>query len=281
MYNQIYSFKMTDVPLYSTIESVQSVGGPPEFPKYSLLNVWLNTLTMGDIQELITRHIRNGHKFVLANQNLHGVYIANSDAKAREFFASADYTHIDGTSLVFLGKIAGLPFRNEHRCGYMDLFPYLLPGIIANGWRVFYLGSKPEVLELALARLHASHPNLQIAGHHGFFNKSPGHPDNERVITRINEFRPDILFVGMGMPIQEHWIHDHLDAIDAHAILHCGGLMDYIAGEIITPPRWLGPIGLEWLFRLCTEPRRLWRRYLLEPLLLLPTIGRHLFRRRN
>lgn len=269
---------MTGVPVYSIIESVHSVGGPPEFPRYSLLNVWLNTLTIGDIRSLIARHIQAGRKFVLANQNLHGVYIANRDEKARRFFESADYTHIDGTSLIVLGKLAGLPFRSAHRCGYMDLFPYLLPEIIANDWRVFYLGSKAEVLERALKKLRASHPNLKIAGHHGFFDKSTGHPDSYQVIARINEFRPNILFVGMGMPIQEHWIHDHLDAIEANAILHCGGLMDYIAGEIPTPPRWLGPIGLEWLFRLCTEPRRLWRRYLLEPFALLPIIVRQILR---
>ena len=270
---------MSGVPVYSSIiESVQSVGGPPEYPRYSLLNIWLNTLTIDDIKSLIAWHIQGDRKFVLANQNFHGLYIANRDEKARKFFASADYTHIDGTSLIILGKLAGLPFRLEHRCGYMDLFPDLLPEIVANGWRVFYLGSKADVLERALARLGASHPKLQIAGYHGFFEKTAGHPDNDQVIAKINEFRPNILFVGMGMPTQEHWIYDHLAAIDANAILHCGGLMDYIAGEILTPPRWLGPIGLEWFFRLCTEPRRLWRRYLIEPFAILPVIVKWLRR---
>jgi N-acetylglucosaminyldiphosphoundecaprenol N-acetyl-beta-D-mannosaminyltransferase len=150
----------------------------------------------------------------------------------------------------------------------MDLFPQLLPEAVKNNWKIFYLGSKPGVIEKGVERLRKTYPGLQIEGHHGYFSKDLAQQDSERVIERINGFRPDVLFVGMGMPIQEHWILDHLNELDTCAVLHCGGLMDYIAGVVPTPPRWLGPIGLEWLFRLITEPVRLWKRYLLEPVLL-------------
>jgi N-acetylglucosaminyldiphosphoundecaprenol N-acetyl-beta-D-mannosaminyltransferase len=90
------------------------------------------------------------------------------------------------------------------------------------------------------------------------------------VLEEINRIRPQLLLIGMGMPRQEHWVYDNLEHLAANAIVLSGACFDYIAGAIPTPPRWMGQIGLEWLYRLATEPRRLWRRYLLEPWALLP-----------
>lgn len=245
--------------------SVQKVVETEDYQKYRLFDIWLNTLTLADILSLLRKNIALRRKFILANQNLHGLYLCTQDEKTREFFANADYTHIDGTGLLVLGKLMGLPFRVEHRTGYMDLFPALLPNAIQNGWRIFYLGSEEKVLEKGIDRLTKEFPDLAIAGHHGFFAKRETEAENERVIKIINEFSPDILFVGMGMPIQECWILDNYEKLNVRAVLHCGGMMDYIAGQVPTPPRWLGPIGLEWAFRLVTEPMRLWKRYLIEP----------------
>ncbi len=240
-----------------------------DFQRYRLFDIWLNTLTLGDILSLLRKNITLRRKFILANQNLHGLYICMQDEKAREFFERADYTHIDGTGLLLLGKLAGLPFKTEHRAGYMDLFPAMLPDIIQNQWRVFYLGSEDKVLNRGLERLRRDYPSILIAGHHGYFAKGDSGAENDRIVDLINEFNPDILFVGMGMPIQEWWILDNFERLNVRAIFHCGGMMDYIAGQIPTPPRWLGPIGLEWAFRLFTEPVRLGKRYLIEPFQLI------------
>ncbi|SEF73554.1 N-acetylglucosaminyldiphosphoundecaprenol N-acetyl-beta-D-mannosaminyltransferase [Bryocella elongata] len=241
----------------------------PVFPKYRLLGIWLNALAFTDILCVLKSAIGAKRKIVLANQNLHSVYICSEDPRVRQFFDQAAYTHADGTSLIAVGRLLGLPFRTEHRIGYMDLFPALIPHILEHDWRVFYLGARDEVLQRGISLLKEQHPDLKIAGHHGYFDRQQGSSENLEVIRKINDFRPNLIFVGMGMPTQELWIFDNQDALDADVILHCGALMDYIAGAIPTPPRWLGPIGLEWAFRLVTEPRRLWRRYLLEPIKLL------------
>jgi N-acetylglucosaminyldiphosphoundecaprenol N-acetyl-beta-D-mannosaminyltransferase len=246
----------------------------PELPKYWLLGVWLNALDFQDLLGLIEVAIASRSRIVIANQNLHSVYICSKDAEVRRFFDEAAYTHADGTSLILVGRLKGMPLRSGHRIGYMDLFPALLPHIISNGWRIFYLGATDEVLQRGISLLKGKNPELQIAGHHGYFDRTPGGRENVEVIRIINEFNPNILFVGMGMPIQEHWILAHQNELDANVILHCGALMNYVAGSIPTPPRWLGPLGLEWIFRLATEPRRLWRRYLVEPIDLLITLRR-------
>jgi len=99
------------------------------------------------------------------------------------------------------------------------------------------------------------------------------------VLAQIREFQPQVLMVGMGMPRQEYWILDNLPDIAANVVLTAGACFDYLAGVIPTPPRWLGKIGLEWIFRLWHEPRRLWKRYLWEPWLLLPLAPKDVLRR--
>ncbi len=134
-----------------------------------------------------------------------------------------------------------------------------------KGWRIFYLGSAPGIAKHGTEKLQQEYPELKISTAHGFFDPIPGDNDNEMVIEAINDYQPDILMVGMGMPRQEIWVLNNLEKLHAKVILTCGACMDYIAGEIPTPPRWMGRVGLEWLYRLLSEPGRLWKRYLVEP----------------
>jgi N-acetylglucosaminyldiphosphoundecaprenol N-acetyl-beta-D-mannosaminyltransferase len=114
--------------------------------------------------------------------------------------------------------------------------------------------------------------------HHGFFDTTPGSMESVAVLEAIRAFRPHILLVCMGMPRQEYWIQDNWERIHANAVLPMGAALDYWAGVIPTPPRWMGRMGLEWLCRLLSEPRRLWRRYLVEPWALLVPLAAALLR---
>ena len=122
----------------------------------------------------------------------------------------------------------------------------------------------------AAVRLTERFPNLRILGtHHGFFDKTPGSLENEDVIQRINAVKPDILVTGFGMPLQERWLMDNWDRIEANVALTGGAVFDYISEELRRAPRWMTDHSLEWLGRLIIEPRRLWRRYLIgNPLFL-------------
>lgn len=100
---------------------------------------------------------------------------------------------------------------------------------------------------------------------HGYFDAQESSPDNQDVLKDIHSYGPQILLVGMGMPRQESWVMDNWDSLSGNAILCCGAALDYFSGEIPTPPRWMGQLGLEWLYRLGSEPKRLWHRYLVEP----------------
>ena len=105
---------------------------------------------------------------------------------------------------------------------------------------------------------------FQVIGtHHGYFNKTPGHPQNEAVIKSINAAKPDILLIGFGMPIQEKWIMENYDRLDVKVFMPVGAAFDYVSGNVRRAPRWMTDHGLEWLGRLIIEPRRLWKRYII------------------
>lgn len=234
-----------------------------------ILGVAVNPLNLSDLNALIAEAIAKQQRWIIANHNLHSIYLYHRVAKMRQFYAQAQYSHLDGMSLVFLGKLLGLPLCREHRVTFVDLLGSLMAEAVQQNWRVFYLGSKPGVAKKGADMLRHQFPQLQIKTFHGYFDLASDSEENQRVLAEINDYRPHILMVGMGMPKQECWILDNSARIQTNVILPCGGCIDYVAGVIPTPPRWLGRIGLEWFYRLITEPRRLWQRYLIEPWFLL------------
>lgn len=238
--------------------------------RYTILGIQIDALDVEKLHSLIGKAIRENRRIVIANHNLHSIYLYHRDPKMRSLYAKAEAVHIDGMPLVYWGRILGYPLRREHRVTYVDWIRPLVSESVRHGWRIFYLGSRPGVAEEGAKKLSQEFPGLIIETHHGYFDTSG--EDNERVVSYINAFRPHLLLVGMGMPKQEHWILDNLERLSANVILPAGACIDYVAGVIPTPPRWMGRLGLEWLYRLISEPRRLGKRYLVEPWGLVPRI---------
>lgn len=234
-----------------------------------LIGVNVHRLSKEELYNFICAAIDNNEQQIISNHNLHSIYLYHHDAKMRSFYAKSERIVIDSMPLVFVGKISGYPLRRENRMTHLDWIPPLLAQAAQKGWRVFYLGSKPGVAEQGAQAWKSKIPKLEIATHHGYFDIRPESFENQQVIAAINAYRPQILMVGMGMPRQEHWIVDNLPQLNVNVIINVGALIDYVAGVIPTPPRWIGHLGFEWLYRLFSEPKRLWRRYLLEPWLLI------------
>jgi N-acetylglucosaminyldiphosphoundecaprenol N-acetyl-beta-D-mannosaminyltransferase len=240
-----------------------------EFSPYTFLGIRVSGLTLTDLNSLILSAVQSRKKWIIANHNLHSLYLYHHDIKMQSFYANADYTHIDGMPLVLLGRLLGLALKREHRVTYADWIWSLMEESAKHGWRIFYLGSSPGIAEQGAILLCKKFPGLQIAVADGYFDVRPNSEENRNRIAAINSYQPQILMVGMGMPRQEHWILDNLDQLQVNAILPSGACIDYVAGAIPTPPRWMGRMGLEWAYRLFSEPRRLWKRYLLEPLFVI------------
>lgn len=230
-----------------------------------LLGVTVNPLTIENLHTLIAEAVKNHQRCIIANHNLHSIYLYHHDWKMRAFYAQTNYVHIDGMAIVLLGKLLHLPLNPEHRVTYVDWIKPLMAEAVQQGWRIFYLGSKAGIADKGASILRQWFPGLQIATTHGYFDARPNSNENQAILKMINTYQPHVLMVGMSMPRQEHWVLDNIEQLCANAILNVGAAIDYVAGEVPTPPRWTGRFGLEWLFRLLVEPSRLWRRYLIEP----------------
>lgn len=232
---------------------------------HDLLGVRVNLLGVKELNSLIEEAVEHNFKWIIANHNLNSIFIYYRNSVMRDFYNLADYIHIDGMALIFMGKLLNLPCTREHRVTYADWIWSLMAEATEKNWRVFYLGSKPGIADKGAAILKKTYPSLQIATAHGYFSLASDESENQAIVEQIKVFQPHILMVGMGMPRQEKWIVENFADIKANIILPAGACIDYVAGEVATPPRWMGRVGIEWLYRLLTEPKRLWRRYLVEP----------------
>ena len=243
-----------------------------EVCRVRFLGIEVDALAIPDLNTLIDQAIKTNKTCIIAHHNMHSLYLHRKDEAMRRFYSMAKFVHIDGMALVFVGRLFGFHLERRHRVTYVDWTPVLVAKAAEQGWRIFYLGSKPEVAKQGAAILRQRFPELEIGTSHGYFNSKPDGAENTEIVQKINDFQPHILMVGMGMPRQEHWIMNNRDRLQVNVILPSGAAIDYVAGAVPTPPRWAGKIGLEWLFRLFSEPRRLWRRYLIEPVFICCSI---------
>jgi N-acetylglucosaminyldiphosphoundecaprenol N-acetyl-beta-D-mannosaminyltransferase len=245
----------------------------------SFLGIKISLITPDALVDLAANCIVSRRKVVIAHHNLHSLCLHSASSpeasSLRRFYEEAHYTLADGMSMVLLGKMYGQQIESRHRVAYNDWLPYMLPVAVQKRWRIFYLGSAPDAVGRGAEVLRNRFPGLKLKVHHGHFDAQHGSEDTARVLDRISDYQPDLLFVGMGMPRQERWILENLRDIDATIILTSGATLDYIAGTKRMAPRWMGKLGLEWAFRLATEPRRLAYRYLVEPWGLLGAVVRN------
>ncbi|MGI9419831.1 MAG: WecB/TagA/CpsF family glycosyltransferase [Geminicoccaceae bacterium] len=216
---------------------------------------------------------------IVGYHNLHTLYVTRRQPEIRHFYDKADIIYADGMPLVLWGRFLGLDVTRDHRMTLSSWAPEVLTAFRDRGWRLFYLGATAEACEKGAAAFREMAPGLEIETRDGFFDAAHGSSDNQALLSAIRTFRPDVLMIGMGTPRQERWIIDNLDDLDLPIIWSVGAAIEYFAGTKARPPAIVGRLGLEWLYRLISEPRRLWFRYLVEPAYLTPAMIRDLRRR--
>jgi N-acetylglucosaminyldiphosphoundecaprenol N-acetyl-beta-D-mannosaminyltransferase len=210
----------------------------------------------------LVERIDRGQRTIVLSGNVHGFNLAYEQSWLLDFYNQADFIRLDGAGIRLGAYLLGrkLPARMALSEFIWDLAACAEP----RGYRFFLLGAIPGTAEAAADRLRKRHPALQIAGvHHGFFAKTADHPENEAVLRQIAASQPDILIVGMGMPLQERWIWENNGRLTATAIFSAGALFDHITGHLQRPAPIFTRTGFEWLGRFLLEPKRLWRRYLI------------------
>lgn len=223
--------------------------------RVEVLGIKIDNYTMKESVEYIQGAIEKKEQTWVVTANPELIFAAGADARLKQLINRAQLVTPDGIGVVWAAKRLGHFF--PERVTGIDLLEALFPAAGENKWRVFFLGSKPGVAELAAQKVAEKHPGVIWETQHGYFQPE-GQPE---VLERIRNFRPDLLLVGLGAPRQEFWIASHLDL--ATVSIGVGGSFDALAGLNKRAPRWIQDIHLEWLYRLLKQPQRIKRQLVL------------------
>ncbi len=242
----------------------------------SVLGIEVHAVRSEELLQRVEDVIRNKGKAIFEYANIHALNLAQRYGWFRNFLNKADILYADGQGVRLGAWILGssLPERIVLTTWIWKIAQWCEE----NGYSIFLLGSNEGVVEQAAVNALGRFPRLQIVGtHHGYFDKFG--VDSEKVIDQINRVKPDILFVGFGMPLQEEWLQKNMKFIETHAIFSAGSCFEYMAGTRSVCPAWLSKAGFEWLYRLAQEPRRLFFRYVIgNPLFVARVLGQRFIR---
>jgi N-acetylglucosaminyldiphosphoundecaprenol N-acetyl-beta-D-mannosaminyltransferase len=197
----------------------------------------------------------------------HSIMQAYRDQSLREIINLSGLSTPDGMAIVWLLHLQG--YQNVDRVYGPDLMNAVCKHSLETGWKHYFFGGAPGIAEQLSERLNSQYPELQITGTYSPPFRDLSQQEDEEIIANINHAQPDIVWVGLGSPKQEFWMHNHLSKLDAPVLIGVGAAFDFLSGNKRQAPRWIQRSGFEWLFRLASEPQRLWRRYAEYPLFVL------------
>ena len=239
--------------------------------RISLAGVKIDSITRRQAVDILLDFSKRSFRKSAAYVNAHCVNLACDDKEYRIIQNKFDLVYAGGQGVVWASRFLGIPL--PERVNILDFFDDLSKELSAKKVTVYLLGGRPEVVKKAGEFLKKKGLNI-IGCMHGFFNER----EEIRIIKEINELRPNILMVGMGVPKQEKWIFSHLNELQVNLCWAVGGVFRIFSGELKKAPRWISNYGLEWLYLGLQDPRRLFRRYLFGNLIFVFNILRYRFR---
>jgi exopolysaccharide biosynthesis WecB/TagA/CpsF family protein len=225
----------------------------------NVLGVDVAALTVADARRRIDEMLESERSTRVVYVNASCLNISATNLVYRNALIGSDLVMNDGAGLDIAARMQGKEFPAN--LNGTDFTPEILALAAKRGKRVFLLGGKPGVTEMARLNLVESIPGLNIVGTSHGFQRS----DEETclLLAQIRSLEVDVLLVGMGAPTQELWLAEHLDTSGAQFGVAVGAFLDFAAGRVPRAPLWMRDMKIEWIFRLCIEPRRLFRRYVL------------------
>jgi N-acetylglucosaminyldiphosphoundecaprenol N-acetyl-beta-D-mannosaminyltransferase len=231
-----------------------------DLARVDVLGVHVSAVNMPQAVAEISRWIADREQHYVCVTGVHGVMESQDDPELRSIHNASGLTTPDGMPMVWAARRAG--FADADRVYGPDLMLELCERAAANGWRLYFYGGKDGVPELLADRLQQRFEGLIVAGTWSPPFRPLSAAEDEELVSRINASGADIVWVGLSTPKQERWMAAHVGRLEAPVLLGVGAAFDIHAGTLPQAPRWLQRSGLEWLYRLAREPRRLWRRYL-------------------
>jgi len=224
-------------------------------------------------------YLADGVKGVIATLNPHSLIIAGKDGRFREALMAADILIPDGTGIQLAARV--LKGRKIEKLAGSDLHELIIKTLDKRGGSCFYLGASEETLNRIRERMAREHPGVRAGSFSPPFRDAFTAAENDAMISMVNAFSPDVLFIGMTAPKQEKWVHEHRVKLNTPLICPVGAVFDFYAGTVKRPGKIWIRLGLEWLPRLVREPRRLWKRNFISTPLFLWCVFTEMLRRRN
>lgn len=227
-----------------------------------MFGVSVAAVTLGEGAEKFSEIAHKKESRVIFTANVEHIVLLSSNPEFRKAYGAADYVIADGMPLVWFSRLIG--DKLPERVTGSDLLPEICRMAEKKSLKVFFLGGTPEVTPKAVENLLKRFPALQVVGMATpWIDLSDSESVSSDLVESINQSGTDILFVGFGAPKQEIWVTRNRKKLTTGIVLAVGGTFDFLAGKILRAPRWMQKSGLEWLWRLLHEPKRLWRRYLI------------------
>ena len=229
-----------------------------------ILGVPVGILDMRKTVDLIGSWIGDGVKrgrYVCVT-DVYNVMLAQQSPKHLDALRGADAITPDGMPLVWVSWLRGV--KETRRVSGPDLLPEMCARSERTGWRHYFYGGADGVADKLVAKLKETYPDLQVAGTECPPFRPLSAEEQARTISRIKQSKADIVWVGLGCPKQEAWMHENAGRLEGVVLIGVGAAFDFHSGRVARAPLWMQKSGLEWLHRLTSEPKRLWRRYLIR-----------------
>jgi N-acetylglucosaminyldiphosphoundecaprenol N-acetyl-beta-D-mannosaminyltransferase len=220
-------------------------------------------------------------KLLINTINAHSYNTALKDKIFAEALIKGNVLIPDGISIVKACKWLKAKSQPQERIAGWDLFEFEMNRLNQKGGKCFFMGSSEKVLNLIKIRASVDYPNIQIETYSPPYKPEFSEEDNKKIIDAINQANPDLLWIGMTAPKQEKWTYTHWNELNIHChVGTIGAVFDFFAGTVERAPLWWQEHGLEWLYRLIKEPKRMWRRYIIGNALFLINTMHEYFKRK-
>lgn len=231
-----------------------------DIERVNVLGIGLSTINLDLALKAIAKALAEKTRGYICVTGVHGVMEAQSDPKLRDILNHAFLNTPDGIPMVWVGKLRG--FKAMNRVYGPDLILLVAEFTQAKGYTHFLYGGADGVADKLKAELEKRFPGIRIVGTYTPPFRPLNASEEMELIQRVNGLKPDIIWVGLSTPKQEKFMAQFSSKLDATLMFGVGAAFDFHTGRVRQAPRWMQRSGLEWFFRLCTEPRRLWKRYL-------------------
>ena len=247
---------------------------PKKFPQIRVVGTPISIISLSPLLHLLEEWVANPRDRYIVFRDVHGVIAARSNVQLDEAHRKADIVAPDGMPIVWTLRAGGAGGL-VRLCG-PDVLPAVCEHGLSRGWRHYFYGGTPSVVDLLAKELLKNHPGLAIVGTQCPPFRPVTPEENEIACSAIRAARPDFIWVGLGTPKQEIWMLQHMGQCGGAVMLGVGAAFDIHANVVSRAPRWMRDSGFEWLYRLFSEPKRLWKRYLvMAPFFVISSYAGH------